>query len=106
MIPFKSVRVGPFDIDIIKLEGEERDKCLGMFSDTQMTIAMRETYRSHQQEAETFLHELLHAIHSVFGVKPKDPEERIISQMSIGMASVIRDNQDLIEWLKTRFSDD
>ena len=104
MIPFKSVRVGPFDIDIIKLEGEDRDKCLGLFSEAQMTISMRDEYRNGQQEAETLLHEVIHAIRAVTGIYPKDSEERIVSQMSIGMASVIRDNPDLIEWLQENLS--
>lgn len=104
MIPFKTIRVGPFDITIKQLAGEERDRCMGMYSDTQMALLMRETYHSEKQEAETLIHELLHAIYSVFGVKPKDPEERVISQMSIGMASVIRDNPKVIEWLKEKLS--
>jgi len=104
MIPFKSVRIGPFDVSITMLAGEDRDKCFGMFSETQMSIMMRDTFANEQQEAETFLHELLHAIYCVFGVKPKDPEERLISQMSIGTASVFRDNPELIEWLKEKLS--
>jgi hypothetical protein len=103
-VPFKSVRVGPFDLAIKPLNVEDRDKCLGMFSETQMSILMRETYGNDQQEAETFLHELLHAIYSVFGVHPEDTEERMINQMSIGMATVIRDNAGLMDWLKEKLS--
>lgn len=104
MIPFKSVRVGPFDVEIKTLEGKERDNNLGTFCDTQLTISVRDTYRNPQQEAETFLHELMHAIYEVMGIKSKDGEERIISQMSLGMAMVIRDNPDLIGWLKEKLS--
>ena len=104
MIPFKSIRVGPFDIAIKQLEGEQRDTCLGMFSETTLSIQMREAYATDQQEAETLLHELLHAIYCVFGVKAADKEERIISQMSIGMALVIGENHELIDWLKEKLS--
>ena len=104
MTPFKSIRVGPFDLAIKTLTGEDRDKCLGMFSETQMAILMRETFASEQQEAETLLHEILHAIYAVFGVKGKDPEERVISQMSIGMATVFHDNPKLIDWLRKKLS--
>ena len=104
MIPFKSIRVGPFDLTIKPLTGEDRDKCLGMFSETQMSILMRDQYASDQQEAETLLHEILHAIWSVGGCKAKDHEERVISQMSIVMAGVFQDNPDLIEWLKEKLS--
>lgn len=104
MIPFKFIRVGPFDLAIKQLTGEERDKCLGMFSETQMAILMRDHYASDQQESETLLHEVLHAVWAVAGCKPKDPEERVISQMSTVLATVIRDNPDLIEFLKERLS--
>ena len=104
MIPFRSIRVGPFDLQIKPLTGEDRDKCLGMFSEAQMSILMRDNYASDQQEAETFLHEVLHAVWAIAGCKPKDPEERVISQMSIVTATVIRDNPDLIEWLKEKLS--
>jgi len=104
MIPLKSIRVGPFDIKIKHLEGEARDSCLGTFSETTLSIAMRDKFETDQQEAETFLHELLHAIYCVYGVRVKDPEERIISQMSIGMASVIGANPKLVDWLKEKLS--
>lgn len=104
MIPFKSIRVGPFDISIKPLTGEDRDKCLGLFSETQMSILMRETFATEKQEAETFLHELLHAIWAVFGLKTKDPEERVINQMSVGMATVISANAGLFTWLEKRLS--
>ena len=104
MIPFKSIRVGPFDIALTQLEGKSRDNNMGEFCDTQLTISMREHYNNPQQEAETLLHELLHAIYEVMGVRSKDGEERIISQMSLGMASVIRDNPTLIDWLKEKLS--
>ncbi len=106
MIPFKSIRVGPFDLQIKLLSGEDRDKCLGMFSETQMAILMRENYATDQQEGETFLHELLHAIYCVYGCKPKDPEERLISQLSIGLAAVMcaKENGPMLEWLREKLS--
>jgi len=106
MMPFKSIRVGPFDLQVKLLSGEDRDKCLGMFSETQMAILMRETYATGQQEGETFLHELLHAIWCVFGCKPKDNEERIISQMSIGLAQVMcaKENEPMLTWLREKLS--
>ena len=102
--PFKSVRVGPFDVAIDTLTGEERDRCFGTFSETTLTILLREKFQNDQQMAETLLHELLHAIFCVGGVKPKDPEERIISQTSTVMASVIRDNPNLMRWLQEKLS--
>jgi len=99
MVPFDSVRVGPFDISIIKLLGEDRDNNLGTFSETAMAISLREKYASQQQEAETLLHEIFHAIFKVMNLRGKDTEERLVSLMSIGMAMMIRDNPDFMKWL-------
>ncbi len=102
MTPFKSIRVGPFDIAITQLTGEERDKCLGMFSEHQMQIMVRETFASEQQEAETLLHEVIHSAFAVMGIQDKDPHERTVSALSVGLAQIIRDNPDLIDWLKEK----
>ena len=104
MIPFKSIRVGPFDIRLTQLVGEERDKCLGMFSEHQMSIMMRETFASDQQEAETLLHEAVHSIFAVMGIQDKDSHERTVSALSVGLAQVIRDNPKLIAWLVEKLS--
>lgn len=104
MIPFKSIRVGPFDISIKKLEGEELEKWCGTFSEAKHTIYLAETFETPRQEAETAIHEIMHAIYSVFGVRDKDQEERVVGLMSVGMASVIRDNPKLIEWLRKKLS--
>jgi hypothetical protein len=98
-VPVKIVRVGPFDIQLVTLTDKERDNNMGTFSDTSLTIALRETYSLKQQEAETLLHEILHAIYEIMGVKAKDTEERVVAQMSIGLAGVIRDNPELMTWL-------
>src|SRR5690242_2885070 len=100
MIPFKSVRIGPFDIKIKLLEGEARDTCLGTFSDTTMSISLRDKFETQQQEAETFLHELLHAVFSVAGIHDKDSHERTVALLSTSLAGVFRDNPELIAWLR------
>ena len=104
MIPFKSIRVGPFDVAIKKLEGEAAEKWGGTFLEHTWTISVVENYESDQIEAETFLHELFHAIYSAAGVKRKDKQERLVSQMSLVMAGVFRDNPKLIEWLRKKLS--
>jgi hypothetical protein len=104
MIPFKSVRVGPFDIKIKLLEGEARDSCLGTYSDTTMSISMRDVFATEQQRAETFLHELIHATFSVAGIHDKDSHERTVAALSTTLAGVIRDNPKLIEWLRKQLS--
>ncbi len=104
MIPFKSIRVGPFDVAIKKLTGEAAESCLGTFKESTMTISMGSEFESNQIEAETLLHELFHAIYSVSGAKRRDKQERIVSQMSLVTAGVFRDNPALINWLKEKLS--
>ena len=100
--PFDSIRVGPFDMAIIRLEGEDRDKSLAQFSEHQMTIAMRDEFPNDQQRAETLLHEVFHAIEGVMGIPDKESRERRVSAISIGMAMVIRDNPAFIDYLKEK----
>jgi len=105
MIPFKTIRVGPFDVAIEKLRAEERDECLGQFSRIAMSIEMRDQYINPQQEAETLLHEILHVIWYVMGIQgKKEYEEKTVNQMSVGLASVIRDNPELMQWLRKKLS--
>ena len=104
MIPFKSIRVGPFDLKIKHLTGEARDTCLGTYSDTTMSISMRDVFETDQQEAETFLHELLHAAFSVAGIHDKDSHERTVALLSVSLAGVIRDNPRIVDWLKEKLS--
>lgn len=102
MTPFTKIRVGPFDLAVVQLLPEDKEECLGQFSPYDLTIEVRETYASPQQEAETLLHEMLHAIWYTMGISvEKDLEEKIVGPMSVGMAMVIRDNPDLMDWLRS-----
>ena len=104
MIPFKSIRVGPFTIPIKTMGADEAEKNLGAFSAEKMIIWLHPKLENEQILAETLLHEIMHAIYFVFGVKEKDRQERVVSQMSVGMASAIADNPKLIAWLKEKLS--
>lgn len=104
MIPFKSIRVGSFDVKVTPLTVEESEKCLGVFSKNDMRIGLQSKYPSQQMEAQILLHELMHAVYEVMGIHAKDGEERIVAQMSQGLAQVMRDNPKLIEWLRKQLS--
>ena len=73
-----------------------------MFYRTDMAIGLQDKYVSDQREAEIALHETLHAVFEVYGVRPKDSEERIVGQMSLGLAQIVRDNPKFINWLRTK----
>ena len=69
-----------------------------------MSISMRDVFETDQQEAETFLHELLHAAFSVAGIHDKDSHERTVAALSTTLAGVIRDNPKIVDWLKEKLS--
>ena len=52
--------------------------------------------------ASTVIHELLHAITYIFAVQFKDEreEERVVTALSNGISTVLRDNVDLTDWIK------
>lgn len=55
------------------------------------------------RKAETVLHELLHAIHWEWKLPLNNKtEEKVISALSAGIATVIRDNHGLIELIAQR----
>lgn len=97
--PFKSVKIGPFDIAVKNFATlEENEANLGTFSHCDHTIYKRDRYANVQQEAEVVLHEILHGIYQTMNVRPRDGEERTVHLMAIGMAMVIRDNPALMKW--------
>tara|TARA_Y100000310_G_scaffold329437_1_gene399290 strand:- start:13664 stop:13876 length:213 start_codon:yes stop_codon:yes gene_type:complete len=49
--------------------------------------------------ANTLLHEIFHAIYSVFHVKNSDLEEEVVAKMSTGFQCVLQDNPALVKWL-------
>lgn len=52
-----------------------------------------------RQTAVTFLHEILHAIYSVWTMNKEDDEERIVTLSSEGLGTVMRDNPDVFAWI-------
>ena len=103
MIPFDKIKVGPFDISVVSLFPEDKEECLGQFSPFDLTVELREDYTTQQQEAETLLHELLHAIWYTMAIAAeREVEEKVVGPMSVGLAMVIRDNPDLINWIREK----
>jgi hypothetical protein len=52
-----------------------------------------------RQAAETLLHEILHCAFAVFPIYEKDEEERIVKGMSACLATIWRDNADVLSWI-------
>lgn len=81
----------------------ERNKALGQLK-VNTTRASKIEYDKTQDTEEmqnTILHELLHSICYVFGLKhlSDKQEERIVDAMANGLSTVLRDNSRFLDWV-------
>lgn len=89
------VKVGPFDLAVVEMEEEDAKNHYGSFIEARQQIQLRKDFATEKQRAETFLHELLHAVWNERCVSARDGEEKIVTKMSIGLAALMRDNQEM-----------
>lgn len=97
----EKVKIGPYDVRFITMDRDGEHDTWGCFSKLGQTIGIMREYPTPQTEAETVIHETLHAIFWERGLKNKD-EEKIVAALGIGLAQVIRDNPALIDWLRDK----
>jgi len=96
----KSLRVGPFDIAIVPMHEIHQATDLGNYAYDKHEIRLLDSYVNKKLEAEVLLHEVLHAVYSIYNIKDDDREERIVSIMATGLAQVLRDNRPFADWLR------
>ena len=53
-----------------------------------------------QQAGETVLHEVMHCVYDCWKVGKDDDEEAVVSKFAAGLATVMRDNPKLLEWIQ------
>lgn len=96
------IRVGLYDFTIQKWEATQAASAqrFGECSCAEQRIAVQRDMPTRVKAADTMLHEVGHAVWWAFGVEDADKEERTVSIMSSGMATVYRDNPWLLDWLK------
>ena len=100
------IRVGPFDIKIIKWSVHEAvgRSCFGEFSGAAMYIALQQDMPSPIKAVDTLLHEVIHAIFWTYRILDEDKEERTATLISRGMTQVHRDNAWLAPWIAETLS--
>jgi hypothetical protein len=80
---------------VVSMEGEgDYGEC---FSD-QCRIEVRATGQCHQQQADTLLHEVMHAVDHEMHCSMSEPQ---IRRMATGLLAVLRQNPQLIAFLVT-----
>jgi Zn-dependent peptidase ImmA (M78 family) len=97
----KSIRVACFDIAIKDWEhvGAAAHSRYGEYSSIEEVIRV-DTSHSPVRVAETLIHEISHAIFDLYHLADNDEQERTVGQFATGMTQVLRDNQEVIEFLK------
>lgn len=101
-----AVKIGPYQIRIAQLSRSDAETDWGNFSARSQQISLSDSFPTRQIEAETVLHEILHALWWSMHVKQKDGEERIVSALGVGVAQIVRDNPELIDWLVECLADE
>jgi hypothetical protein len=98
----RSISVGPFDFKIERLSAQRAmgQSRFGEFSGCEGHIAIQLDMPCAVKAAETFLHELGHAIFWTFGIEDEDKEERTVNLFSTGWTQVFRDNPWALDWMK------
>lgn len=90
------VKVGHRDISVSALSPTKaRDmEADGIYSPSRRAIEIDPNLTPPDQ-AETLIHEILHALWHYMGLPEKAPEERVVEALSLGLATVLRDNPEL-----------
>ena len=100
----KSVRIGCFTLDVVvgSMHDHEQAGTYGHMNSFQKQIAVR-PHMDHQQLANTFIHEVIHAIHWVYGLMrhpdaPQPSEEDYTELTANGLCAFWQDNQKTVAW--------
>lgn len=85
----------------------------GSFDSTEEEIVLQKKFKSRVKEADTFLHEIIHAVNhntNLMGmVKHEDKwslEEHITQTIANGLTTVFKDNPEVLDYLKDRLHGD
>lgn len=95
----KTVRIGCYTYDVGIMHGDDADiaEVAGATSGLRQMIRVR-PHMKPQQLANTFMHEVLHAIHYVYGLKDGDEEEKFTNQTANGLCAFWQDNPEACRW--------
>lgn len=95
----KQVKVGPHQVSIAFV-GELED-CFGDYDKHKERIRV-DTNISDTQIADTLLHEILHAVHYIYGIKDEHEEEQIVTVTATALSQVIQDNPKVMKFITSK----
>lgn len=100
-LPFTTLKFGAHDLAIHEMDMADSDERgqYGAFSANGFHIRLLTSGVPPRKTAQTALHEALHAVYWFWDVREDDKEERVVTKLSQGLATVLRDNAVFAKWL-------
>ena len=98
-IPVKSLKIGSYDVAVKTMGAEDKKANWGLYYCQEYEVHLLDKYPTRQKAGETALHEAIHVIWEERGLNEKDGEERIVTGLSRGIFSLLRDNPEFRDWL-------
>ena len=95
-----TVKIGWCDYKIVEWDAREASAARRFGETCSITKIIRiDVIHGPPQTAETLLHEIMHAIYSIWTIGKDDDEERIVTLSTGGLATVMRDNASVFGWI-------
>jgi hypothetical protein len=96
-----SVRVGPFDFEIIKWPNitASTSSRWGECSIGEQVVRIDDEIATPFKAVDTLLHEIDHAVTWAYGIKDEDKEERRVAARAVAWTQIFRDNRWLLKWI-------
>lgn len=98
-----TIRIGPYDVrfQIEDYDWSQVNDAFGQYDRSAMRIHLAANAAPTEQHAlDTLLHEVIHAIWHIYGVRSRDSEERIVSAHSTAWTQIYRDNPWLCDLIR------
>ena len=97
------ITVGAYDFEIVKMDAlrAASEHAYGQFRAEEMLILIQQDMPTSINAADTFIHEVNHAVWWVYSLEEDDKEERIVTIMATAWTQIFRSNPWLAGWLGT-----
>jgi len=96
------VKIGPFDYDVkwFSREEENRNGRYGYTDSNEFEIGVSDRLPA-KKKADTFMHEIIHALADIMHLDDKIGEEEIASKFGVALTTFARDNPlTMLWWVK------
>lgn len=95
----KRVRIGCYDFSVVIMGGndQDNDRLYGDMNAPLQRIRLA-PHLSPQRLANTFIHEVLHAIHGYLGITDDSTEEECTTRGANGLCMFWQDNPEACKW--------